>query len=374
MGQGLLEQESHKRGSKKMPKKKLAKEMEQEEQNNLNVKNVDSSILMSNSELFQPIMGEWNTVLNEENNLVGEVEIKCFILMGLTLGHCMRRISLGLSSSFSVVAIKVSNNDIPPSHAFDSIIGIVEDLHYLHYNIKGIKVKVKSKEKEVDYFFLSLHTSKPGPVYARDIKIENEHVEVEIVNPDHLVCNLDVGSNLKIDMLFRKGFGYASEEENQRHLNKSLMTSLGEGWFYVGTQFSSGVLSFIANVTEMTGGSVAYDSLKIKIVTDGRITPEEVLEESFKILHDQIPAFCCEFSKSKEIEPSKEDEKNKIPLTEIGLKTSTINQLKRQGIHHVGELLKYTPQSLSLFRGFGNTRLADVVERLAAIGASLQIE
>ena len=83
-----------------------------EESGNLELKNIDTSLLMSTYEVFKPIMGEWQVTTNEENNMVGNIEIKLFPLMGLTLLHSLRRISLGFALTYGVAAVKISNNNI----------------------------------------------------------------------------------------------------------------------------------------------------------------------------------------------------------------------------------------------------------------------
>lgn len=347
----------------------------------LEIKSIDSSLLMSATEIFAPIIGEWQTKIDEVNNIIGDIDIKCFPLMGNTLFTPLRRIILGFSSAYGVAAIKITNNNESPLHIFAPIMGIAEDLPYIHANIKNIKIKVSfendDNEHILKYFFLTLTTNKPGPVYARDIKIdteENSDMKIEIINPDHIICNLDVGSNLKIEILFRQGFSYASEDDNQKYLSKFLPSSLREGWFYVGTQFSNGVLSCVGEVTEVTGGSIPYDLLQLKIVTDGRVLPHDALENAFRILHEQIPSECCTESTngSKNSANANEETSQDTLLSNIGLQPGTLNQLERNGITTLHDLLKQNPQSLKILRGFGNTRLNDVVKILNSLGLSLK--
>jgi len=176
-------------------------------------------------------------------------------------------------------------------------------------------------------------------------------------------------------MLFRRGSGYASEEGNQKYFSKHLLKSLREGWFYVGTQFSNGIISFTGNVTEMTGGTVAYDSLKITIKTDGRIEPSDALYNAFELLYQQIP-----FSFEKTAYDNKDEnndnnfsnEKYNQSIKTLGLQPGTENQLIRNSIFTLRDLLQHTVTSLKLLRGFGNTRLKDVVEKLSNLGYDLK--
>ncbi len=332
-------------------------------------------------EILKPTLKDWVITRDDENNIIGNIEIKLAPLMGLTLLHPLRRITLGFVPCYSVAAIKVSNNNHSPLHIFASVTGILEDLPYIHANIKKIKIKVNQIDEEVPpvpYFFLSLVSNKVGPVYARDIFIDNEmnkYFTLEIINPDDIICHLDVGSNLRIDMLFRRGFGYASEDANQKYFTRYLIKSLREGWFYIGTQFSNGIISFTGTVTEMTGGTIAYDSLNITIKTDGRIEPKDVLYNSFEILYQQIPFSFEKVSydnNDQNNENNLSHEKYNVSLKTLGLQHGTINQLERNSIFTLRDLLQQTITSLKLLRGFGNTRLKDVVEKLSNLGYDLK--
>ena len=353
-----------------MNKKKINNMEESIKSNN----SIDETFLSSYPEIFKPIVGEWVIEKDNENNIIGNVEIKLTPLMGLTLLHPLRRIILGFASCYGIAAVKITNNNESPLHIFASITGILEDVPYIHANIKKIKIKVTQIEEEalpLNYFFLTLTSNKVGPIYGSDILIENiAGYEIEIINPQQEICNLDVGSSLKIEMLFRKGMGYASEDMNQKYLSKYLITSLREGWFYLGTQFSNGVISFIGNVVEMTGGTITYDLLKLTIKTDGRIDPESAFYNAFEILNKQIPFYFEKPTNDDENhgQDSLNNEKYNVSLKTLGLQPGTVNQLERNGIFTLKDLLQQNPVSLKLLRGFGNTRLTDVVETLANLG------
>ena len=343
-----------------------------------NQDNMEKNISQSFFEIPKPVLGEWEINQDEENNIIGNIELKLAPLMGLTLLHPLRRITLGFTPCYTVAAIKITNNNYSPLHVFASIPGILEDVPYIHANIKKIKIKVTHLDENVSipYFFISIESNKAGPVYVRDIIIDNEinkSLKLEIMNPDDIICNLDVGSTLKIEMLFRKGMGYASEDANQKYFSKHLIKSLREGWFYVGSQFSNGIISFIGNVTEMSGGTVIHDSLKITIKTDGRISPDEALIDAFKTLYRQIPySFNNNKFNDSENDNNLNHEKYNVPIKTLGLQHGTINQLERNRIFTLKDLLNQTTVSLKLLRGFGNTRLKDVVETLANLGYHLK--
>ena len=118
-----------------MNKKKINNMEESIKSNN----SIDETFLSSYPEIFKPIVGEWVIEKDNENNIIGNVEIKLTPLMGLTLLHPLRRIILGFASCYGIAAVKITNNNESPLHIFASITGILEDVPYIHANIKKIK-------------------------------------------------------------------------------------------------------------------------------------------------------------------------------------------------------------------------------------------
>lgn len=204
--------------------------------------------------------------------------------------------------------------------------------------------------------------------------------EIEIINPDHLICNIDVGAELRFECVFKFGFGYASEDENKKFLHSLLPVSLREGWLTIGTQFSNGVLSFIGNVEEVTGGAHEYDILKIQIVTDGRERPEKVLDNAFEILHNQLPD--TKWCKNRininyeENDPTKEIINGiniKGPLTLLQIKPNTIKKLNEGNIETIEQLLQFSINKLhTSFKGLGTKKINSLVEHLRSLGLDLE--
>jgi DNA-directed RNA polymerase subunit alpha len=351
----------------------------------IDIRNTDINLLMSNNNIFTPIIENWIITKSPDNQITGELEIKLTPTMGLTLLHCIRRIGLSLSTTFAVACVKISNKNILPAHAFACIEGIREDIPDIHYNIKGVKIKISlieeensiseevenNQEKEIDHFFAILITNIAGPVYARDIKLLKEYEDkiiLEIVNPDYVICNLDVGSSLKIELLFRKSFGYVSERDNKKHFDLILPSVLREGWFYLGSSFSDGVLNITGNVVEINSGSVIYDSLKLKITTDGRIKPEQVLTNAFSILHSQIPLSCYNTNVAKITEDPVISQEENILISTMPFEDPIKRVLHNAQIFRLDQLLKNTTKSLLSLSGVGTVKVQSIITTLAKLG------
>ena len=351
---------------------------------------IDDKDLMSSTHIFKPILGQWQVETNEHNHLIGKINIKAFPVMGWTLLHVVRRLSLGLSSSYSVSGFKFRVNshgkEIEPNHEYEAITGIVEDVPYIHYNVKGIIFNVEYLTEEklpIDYIMLNVKGNQPGPLYASYVDLDEynasqENVKLTVVNPDHLICNLDVNTVIEGKILLRYGFGYASEEDNEKYFNRFLSSSAREGWFFLSTQFSNGVLMVHGNVTEVTSGITPYDLLELKVVTDGRIAPEQVIQKSFEILREQIP-----YEGKEVLDTTQNLTKNSnitynngynsaTPLSQLNFPSNVINILIREDVLTLGDLLNRSENSLKVLKGIGTTKLSSLKIILQGLGLSLK--
>jgi DNA-directed RNA polymerase subunit alpha len=101
---------------------------------------------------------------------------------GMTLGNALRRVLL---SSLQGAAIRTVQID-GVLHEFSSIPGVREDVTDIILNIKEIALKIHSEGIKR----MVLRKEGPGPARAGDIEASSE---VEILNPDHIICHLDDG-------------------------------------------------------------------------------------------------------------------------------------------------------------------------------------
>ena len=69
-------------------------------------------------------------------------------------------------------------------HEYSTIEGVQEDVIEIILNLKGLAIALNAQTDVV----LSLSKSGKGPVTAADITVDHD---VEIVDPDHLICNLN---------------------------------------------------------------------------------------------------------------------------------------------------------------------------------------
>ena len=102
---------------------------------------------------------------------------------GMTLGNALRRVLL---SSLQGAAIKTVQID-GVLHEFSSVPGVREDVTDIILNLKEIALRIHSEGVKR----MVLKKEGAGPVTAGDIEASSE---VEVLNPDHVICHLDQGA------------------------------------------------------------------------------------------------------------------------------------------------------------------------------------
>ena len=107
---------------------------------------------------------------------------------GHTLGNALRRILLSSMPGSAVEEVEIDG----VVHEYSTIEGVREDVIEILLNLKGIAVVLNNSEEAV----LNLNKKGPGVVTAGDITLDHD---VEIVNPEHVIANLNDNGELGDD-------------------------------------------------------------------------------------------------------------------------------------------------------------------------------
>ena len=108
---------------------------------------------------------------------------------GLTLGNSLRRILLSSIRGTAVTSIQIDG----VLHEFTSIKGVREDVTDIVLNIKSLALKSHSEGTKK----LVLDAKGPGEIKASDITTV---ADIEILNPDLVICNLDENTNFHMEL------------------------------------------------------------------------------------------------------------------------------------------------------------------------------
>ncbi|MCH9753565.1 MAG: DNA-directed RNA polymerase subunit alpha [Alphaproteobacteria bacterium] len=279
---------------------------------------------------------------------------------GITLGNALRRILLSSLQGAAITAVKIEG----VLHEFSSIQGVSEDLTDIILNIKNIVVKIESASKK------QVSLKAVGPCIVTAGMIETGH-DVEILNPDQIICTLDKGASLNMQFTCEVGKGYISASQNRPE-------DAPIGFIPVDSIFSP-VRSVSYHVENARVGQVTdYDKLIMKIDTDDSIAPDVALGLAARILQDQLQSF-VNFEEEQVEEETQEEElpfdKNLLrQVEELELSVRSQNCLKNEGIAYIGDLVTKTEGDMLRTPNFGRKSLHEIKEVLASMGLKFGME
>jgi len=281
---------------------------------------------------------------------------------GHTIGNSLRRVLLSSIEGAAIASVKIDG----VQHEFQSIDGVVEDVTDIVLNLKKVLV-VSHKTESVR---LMIDVTRAGPVTAADIQLD---ANIEVINPDQLICTLDEEKRFQAELEIKSGRGYVSGEEN-----KTEEQSIGV--IAIDSLFSPVKLVKYAVENTRVGQMTDYDKLILEIWTDGRITPDDCLKHAAAILKHHLDVFDTVSEDSVEFESEQaevSEEQNKLrkllnmSVNEIELSVRAANCLNNANITTVGELAMKSEQEMLKYRNFGKKSLNEIKAKLEQLGLSL---
>ena len=280
---------------------------------------------------------------------------------GQTLGNALRRVLLSSLQGAAITAVQIDG----VLHEFSSIPGVREDVTDIVLNIKDIWIKMQGDGPKR----MVLKKSGPGAVLAGDIATVGD---VQILNPNLVICNLDEGAEIRMEFTVNTGKGYVAADRNRAE-------DAPIGLIPVDSLYSPvrKVSYRIENTRE--GQVLDYDKLTLTLETNGALSPEDAIAYSARILQDQLNVF-VNFE-----EPKREETAPSIPelafnpallkkVDELELSVRSANCLKNDNIVYIGDLIQKTEAEMLRTPNFGRKSLNEIKEVLAQMGLHLGME
>ncbi|MBR3425419.1 MAG: DNA-directed RNA polymerase subunit alpha [Neisseriaceae bacterium] len=278
---------------------------------------------------------------------------------GHTLGNALRRILLSSMTGFAPTEVKITG----VLHEYSSIEHIEEDVVDNLLNIKGIIFKMYNRDSVV----LHLKKDSKGVVTARDIELPHD---VDILNPDHVICHIAEGGSFTAEIKVEAGRGYCPAthtrklKEDTREIGSILLDASFSPVLRVSFEVEP------ARVEQRTD----LDRLVLDIETDGSVSPEEVLRQSAQILISQMEVFVdlqnANVPEEEEQAPVV-DPILLLPVDDLELTVRSANCLKAEDIYYIGDLIQRTETELLKTPNLGRKSLTEIKEVLAAKGLTL---
>lgn len=278
---------------------------------------------------------------------------------GHTLGNALRRILLSSMNGFAPTEVVISG----VLHEYSTVDGVQEDVVDILLNLKGIVFKLHGR----DSVQLSLKKSGAGIVSAGDISLPHD---VEIINPEHIICHLSDNGQIEMEIKVEQGRGYQSVSGRRviRDENKQIGAIQLDASFSPISRVSFEVEP--ARVEQRTD----LDRLVLDIETDGSIDPEEAVRSAARILIDQMSIFAdLQGTPVEEVEEKAPpiDPVLLRPVDDLELTVRSANCLKAEDIYYIGDLIQRTETELLKTPNLGRKSLNEIKEVLASKGLTL---
>src|ERR1700712_4096505 len=277
---------------------------------------------------------------------------------GMTLGNAIRRILLSSLQGAAVTAVQIDG----VLHEFSSIPGVREDVTDIVLNIKQLALRMHGEGPKR----LSLSATGPGEVRAG--QIQGTH-EIEIMNPDLVLCTLDDG--VKLGMEFTVGMGKGYEPASVNRPEDAPIGLIPIDAIYSPVRR----VSYKVEPTRV-GQRTDYDKLLLTLETNGAVTPEDAVALAARILQDQLQMF-INFDEPTQVRA--EEPQDDLPFNrnllrkvdELELSVRSANCLKNDNIVYIGDLVQKSEQEMLRTPNFGRKSLNEIKEVLTVMGLSL---
>jgi len=278
--------------------------------------------------------------------------------MGTTIGNALRRVLLGTVPGYAVRHVTISG----VQHEFATIPGVKEDAQQVIMNLKKIIFK-----GEISKTKATLNIVGPCVVTGADIACSNIHV----VNPDNYICSLDKGFNLKLEMNLEKSSGIKLAN-NMKDYEMELGAIACDAFF---CPIESVNFEVIEHETD------GYEDLRMHIVTNGSITPNEAFQYSLTLLLEQLGKHAGFDESARPVTSTVSAKRMDVLSPNLFLKiedlpdisTRTLRCLKMLGMVYVGDLVKISKETLMKEPNFGENSLNKLLEKLSSMGLTLDM-
>jgi len=280
---------------------------------------------------------------------------------GMTLGNALRRVLLSSLQGAAVTAIHIDG----VLHEFSSVAGVREDVTDIILNIKTLALRMHGEGPKR----MTLKATGPGAVTAA--QIETGH-DIDVLNPDLVICHLDQGATLSMELTVNTGKGYVAAAANRPE-------DAPIGLIPVDSIFSPVRRVSYKVENARVGQTTDYDKLNMALETDGSVTPEDAVALAARILQDQLQLFINFEEPQAAFEEKREDElpfnKNLLrKVDELELSVRSANCLKNDNIIYIGDLVQKSEAEMLRTPNFGRKSLNEIKEVLAQMGLHLGME
>jgi DNA-directed RNA polymerase subunit alpha len=280
---------------------------------------------------------------------------------GITLGNTLRRILLSSLQGAAVTSIQIEG----VLHEFSSITGVREDVTDIILNIKSLALKMHAEGPKK----IRLKADKAGEVTAAMIETG---ADIEIMNPELVICTLDRDAKLNMELIVQNGKGYRSAAGNRPE-------DAPIGLIPIDSVFSP-VRKVTTKVENTRVGQITdYDKLTMNLETTGAVSPEDAVAYAARIMQDQLSVFINFHEPTAAASTERADDlpfnRNLLrKVDELELSVRSANCLKNDNIIYIGDLVQKSESEMLRTPNFGRKSLNEIKEVLATMGLHLGMQ
>ena len=285
---------------------------------------------------------------------------------GTTIGNALRRVMLSSLPGCAITSVKIDG----VMHEFQKIDGVVEDVTTIILNLKSVVLINHASKESLANKVLHLTANTEGKVTAGMIACD---AEIEVVNPDLVICNLVKGGKIDMEMTIDTGRGYVDAKANEKLLGEKKLGVIAIDSLYSPIER----VSYEVEPTRV-GQNENFDKLIINVYTNGSITPEEAMALSAKILieHFNIIADLNNIADVGGIMAEKKvdtiTKTLETPIEEIEFSVRAYNCLKRAGVNTVQDLINKKEVEVTKIRNLGKKSLKEVIDKVKEMGLNFK--
>ena len=281
-----------------------------------------------------------------------------------TLGTALRRVMLSSMPGSAISSVKITG----VMHEFQKIEGVVEDVTQIVLNLKSVVILNHSENKD-EIKKMELTANKEGVVTAGDIKHDSD---IEIINPDQVICNLVKGGKIEMELTVSNGRGYVDSKVNQKKYDTQV------GVIALDTNYSPIERVAFEALPARVGQNENFDKLVMEVYTNGSLTPEEAMALSARILIEHLN-IVTDLNNIANVDGMMAEKQVdtitktlETPIEEIEFSVRAYNCLKRAGINTVQDLINKKEVEVTKIRNLGKKSLKEVLDKVREMGLKFE--
>ena len=271
-----------------------------------------------------------------------------------TLGNSLRRVLMGGLEGSAVTAGRIAG----VNHEYATIPGVREDVLDILLNCKQLSVHSRSEELEIG----RLVVKGPSQVKAKDLQFSSQ---VQVVDGDRPIATVHQGHSLELEIHVERGVGYRPVDRHNEETSAIDLLQIDAVFMPVKR------VNFTIDETAVAEGGTSRERVKLEVVTDGSISPDDAVAEAANQLIELFQPLATVTMVEEvipEVEPAAEAQ---IPLEELNLSVRAYNCLKRAQVNSVSDLMGFSYEDLLEIKNFGSKSADEVIEALERIGISI---